>query len=129
MLEKNLYPSFGELNTFKFKVEKYWNEEVDNVYKSHFPIFDALYRNFGCHHLKPGDKPFMMVDEFENIFLSAGQINDTFVSRDLTLCFNNAMMTQVNELDRDKHMKAVFVEFLEAFARACDKISMPPISE
>ena len=130
MLEKNLLPFYGDLNSQKFKEERYWNEEVDNLYKSHFPIFDKLYMTFGQHYLKPGDKPFMMVDEFENIFINAGLINDYFVSRDVILSFNNAMMTQVNELDKDKHLKAVFVEFLEAFARACEKISMgPPLED
>ena len=71
----------------------------------------------------------MMVDEFENIFTSAGLISDTFVSRDVILSFNNAMMTQVNELEKDKHLKAVFIEFLEAFGRACEKISMGPPQE
>jgi hypothetical protein len=47
MLDKNLLPFYGELNIQKFREDRYWNEEVDNVYKSHFPIFDALYKVFG----------------------------------------------------------------------------------
>jgi hypothetical protein len=39
------------------------------------------------------------------------------------------MMTQVNELDKDRHLKAVFIEFLEAFGRACDKMSLHPVQE
>ena len=39
------------------------------------------------------------------------------------------MMTQVNEVEKDKHLKAVFIEFLEGFARACEKISLPPVHE
>jgi hypothetical protein len=35
------------------------------------------------------------------------------------------MMTQVNEVEKDKHMKALMVEFFEAFGRACDKLSYP----
>ena len=66
--EKNLQPYFGHLNTQKWRDERYWNEEVDNIYKAHFPIFDYIYKNYGCHYLKPGDKPFMMVDEFEKFF-------------------------------------------------------------
>lgn len=40
MLEKNLYPNYGHLNPQKWRDDRYWNEEVDNIYKSHFPIFD-----------------------------------------------------------------------------------------
>ena len=35
----------------------------------------------------------------------------------------------MNELDKDKHLKANFVEFLEAFARVAEKLSLPPIEE
>ena len=126
MYDKNLYPFYGHLHAQKWREERYWNEEVDNVYKSHFPILDKLYKQFGSHYLKPGDKPFMMVDEFENMFVAAGLVNDNFVGRDCYTSFNLAMQTQVDELNRDKHLKAVFVEFLEAFGRACDKMSLPP---
>jgi hypothetical protein len=47
------------------------------------PIFKNLYKKFGCTHMKPGDKPFMMADEFESIFLNGGLLSDTFASRDL----------------------------------------------
>ena len=129
MYEKNLVPQYGHLNPQKWREERYWNEEVDNIYKAHFPIFDKLYKQFGCHYLKPGDKPFMMVDEFENIFVNAGLVNDNFVGRDCALSFNIAMQTMVDELNKDKHIKAVFVEFLEAFGRACDKMSLAPRRE
>jgi len=68
----------------------------------------------------------MMVDEFENIFIASGLLNDNFVGRDCYISFNAAMITQVDELNKDRHLKGQFVEFLEAFGRACDKMSLPP---
>lgn len=65
---------------------------MDNVLKAHFPIFDQLYKLFGQHYLKPGDKPFMMNDEFDNLLQVSGLINDNFVSRDSVLSFNAAIM-------------------------------------
>lgn len=129
MFHNNLKPFFGELNFQKWREERYFNEEVDNIYKSHLPIFETLYKTFGCHYLKPGDKPFMMVDEFESIFQTTNLINDNFVSRDVIVSFNASMMIQVNELDKDRHMKAIFIEFLEGFGRACDKLSLGPPNE
>lgn len=35
-------------------------------------------------------------------------------------------MTETDELNNDKHLKAFFVEFIEAFARVCDHLSLPP---
>jgi hypothetical protein len=68
----------------------------------------------------------MMADEFTSFLTSCGFINDNFVARDCNVCFNLAMMTQVDELEKDRHLKANFVEFLEAFARAAERISMSP---
>ena len=76
MFEKNLLPRFGHLDPQKWREDRYWNEEVDNLYKSHFPIFEVIFKTFGCHYLKPSDKPFMMVDEFESFVYAAGIVNE-----------------------------------------------------
>ena len=68
----------------------------------------------------------MMVDEFQRFFVQTGLISNTFVEREIFICFNSAMMTQVDEVTKEKHIKATFIEFLEAFARACEKLSLPP---
>ena len=85
-----------------------------------------MYNGYGGTHRKPGDKMFMAVDEFENVLADAGLVSDSFGSRDINVCFNLSMMTQVNEIEKDRHLRMTFVEFLEAFARAADKISAPP---
>ena len=71
----------------------------------------------------------MMIDEFLRFLITTGLISNTFVERDVYVCFNNAMMTQVDEVTKDKHIKANFIEFLEAFARACEKLSIGPRDE
>ena len=55
---------FDSLDTQKWRDQRYWNEEVDNLLKSHYPLFDYIFKKYGCGYLKPGEKPFMMVDEF-----------------------------------------------------------------
>jgi hypothetical protein len=57
--ERNLYPSFGKDDSQKFRDERYWNEEVDNLLKSHVQLFEYLYKNYGGTHMKPGDQLFM----------------------------------------------------------------------
>ena len=74
--------------------------------------------------MKPGDKPFMMCDEFTSIWQSADLLSDNFTDRDISICFFQGMMTQVNEVDKDRHLKASMVEFLEQFSRACDIVSL-----
>lgn len=56
-------------------------------------------------------------------------IDSDFQARDVALCFNLSMMCQVNEVTEDRHMKMQLVEFLEAIARASDRLSLPPHEE
>lgn len=65
----------------------------------------------------------MKSDEFERIWIDCQLIQDLFTQRDVLLMFTNAIQTQVDELEYDRHLKATFIEFLEAFCRACDRIS------
>jgi hypothetical protein len=69
----------------------------------------------------------MTVDEFETFIVETGLINDMLAQRDLGLVYYQAMMLQVDEINQDRHMRMTFIEFLEAFARACDKASHSPI--
>mmetsp|Transcript_4556 Transcript_4556/g.3830 ORF Transcript_4556/g.3830 Transcript_4556/m.3830 type:complete len:190 (+) Transcript_4556:590-1159(+) len=126
MHERNLYPFFCIEDPQSFRDEKYWVEEVDNVFKSHIAIFEYLFKNYGGTHMKPGDQWFMTTDELEAIFADANLINDQLVSRDIAVYFNLAMMTQVDELNKDRHLRMNFIEFLEAFARCSSQISYDP---
>lgn len=129
MYEKNLFPLFGKEDSQKFRDEKYWVEEVDNLYKSHIQIFEYLYKNYGGTHMKPGDQWFMTTDELERIFADAGLINDQLVSRDIAVFYNLSMMTMVDEINKDRHLRMTFVEFLEAFARCAQQISADPFEK
>ena len=58
----------------------------------------------------------------------SGMIADELCNqRDIPLCFNLAMFTQVDELNKERHLKASFTEFLEAIVRIIDKASLEPL--
>lgn len=122
MYEKNLFPYFGKQNPQAFRDNRYWNEEVDNIYKSHLQLFEYLYKTYGGTHMKPGDQLFMTTDELESIFADSELINDSLVSRDIAVFYSLSMMTQVDEINKDRHLRMRFVEFLEAFARCAEQI-------
>ena len=69
---------------------------------------------------------YMSFDEFIGIMAMSGLINDDFTEREAILSYAQAMMTQIDELDNDRHMKMQMVEFFEALARAADQVSLPP---
>lgn len=39
--------------------------------------------------------------------------------------YNLAMMTQVDEIDKERHINMIFVEFLEAIVRVAEKTEIP----
>ncbi len=68
----------------------------------------------------------MCYDEFMNLLAAAGLVTDEFPEREAMAAFAQAMMTQVDEYENDRHMKMQRVEFFEAVARAAEGISFPP---
>lgn len=129
MYEQNLIPYYDKQDSQCFRDERYWNEEVDNIYKSHLALFEYLYKNYGGTHMKPGDQWFMTSDELEHLFSDAQLVGDILVSRDIAVFYNLSMMTQVDEINKDRHLRMKFVEFLEAFARCAEQISADPFEK
>ena len=71
----------------------------------------------------------MSLAEFRDIIMKYELLDDLFVERDITVCFNLSMMTQVDELSTDRPFQMMFVEFLEALSRVAEKKSMVPLGE
>ncbi len=69
---------------------------------------------------------FMAFDEFLTLMTAAQFINDEFTEREAILAFAQSMMTQVDELDNDRHMKMQLTEYFEALARSAEVLSLPP---
>ena len=73
-------PKIPETFHSDWRHQKYWNEEVDNLYKSHKELFEKLFSEFSNKHKTPADTfDFCHVDEFENLWVACGLIEDTFV--------------------------------------------------
>jgi hypothetical protein len=39
-------PAMKEFNIHKWRIDRYYNEQVDNFIKAHLPLFDALYKSW-----------------------------------------------------------------------------------
>lgn len=104
----------------KWREERYWNEQVDTVYKSYLPIMQGLYRKYSGMKTKPGMKKFTCVEELQKLAVDAAILNDTLVDRDIVVAFNLSMITQVDELTSDRIFQMSFIEFIEAVARLAD---------
>ena len=127
-IRDNLLPLYNKYNLAqKWREEKYWNEQCDEVLKSYKFILENVYSRYSVKKVKPSQKKFMCIEEFYDIFKHSNLIDENFVERDVDLAFNLAMMTQVDELSNDRIFQMSFVEFLEGFCRCADKLSLPKI--
>ena len=71
----------------------------------------------------------MSIEEYIYLMSKAHLINDEHTERDASLSFCLSMMTQIDELNSDRHLKMTFVEFLETVARSSECLSLPPSDE
>jgi NLR family CARD domain-containing protein 3 len=129
MIRDNLLPIYTKYTVAqKWREEKYWNEKCDDVLKAYKFILENVYSRYSVKKVKPSQKKFMCLEEFFDIFKHSNLIDENFVERDVLLAFNLAMMTSVDELSNDRIFQMTFVEFLEAFCRCADKLSLPKIA-
>ena len=98
---------------------EYLVEEVDLVYKAHRPILDHLYKKYSGRKCVPGQKAFMSLEEFRELCRDARLTSEKGTVREIDLAFAVAMMTQMDEVYKKRHIEMSYVEFLEALARVC----------
>ena len=67
----------------------------------------------------------MSLSEFTEVITNSDCFSDNFGQKQIGNPFNRAMMTQVDEIDKDRHINMTFVEFLEAIVRIADKTEIP----
>lgn len=78
--------------------------------------------------VRPGDKPFMCLDEFKDICQRAGLfLPGCAVERDCMVNFNASMITQVDELTSERIYRMTEIEFIEALARMSEYLIIPSL--
>jgi len=112
----------------KWRMERYYNEQVDNFLKAFLPILDGVYLSVARQKGPRKKDVWMELDEFNNFVQSIVDINE-YPIRDNPYIFNQSINLQVNEIYTDKHLNMLLPEFLEALCRAVDKASPIPPGE
>lgn len=125
LIENNILRYLSNILSDKWRFDRYINEDVDNILKSNKRLLKNIFGRFSAKKVKPGQKPFMCLAEFDSIVQGCELINENFTVREICLAFNLGMMTQVQELDGDRQYQMTFIEFLESFCRAADMAKIP----
>ncbi|CAD8184428.1 unnamed protein product [Paramecium pentaurelia] len=121
--EDHLKEEFNKYNSQTFRDSRYWNEQCDLCMKHYKTILDSVYIRYSVKKVKPGQKPFMSLQELQDMCSHIGLNQlDTYGPNTSLFAFNKAMMTQIDEVNSDRIFQMSFVEFLEAFARIAEDI-------
>ena len=131
LMDNNIILNLGHVSAQKWRSERYFFMSVETVIKANMALLQYTYSSYSSKKVKPGQKPFMCLEEFNDIILKANMLNENFTAREIAIAFNLAMMTQVQELDTDRQYQMIFIEFLEAISRVADMICDPkkPLSQ
>lgn len=64
-IEDDVVPTHKMLKAQDFREKYYWNEYIDNLYKSHAKLLEELYNTYSGSKTLPGEERFMHLTEFE----------------------------------------------------------------
>ena len=116
------------LNKFdnnKWRIERYYSEEIDNFIKAHIPIFDALFYSYGTLQINgKNDFYWLTLDNFTQ--LCNKLMDSNFPVKDIPVIFNSSIKLVIDEIHSEKQYNMSFPEFLEAICRFIDKLSPIP---
>ena len=117
-------PFLGRFNTNKWRKNRYLNEEIDIIYTNYLEIMQTLFAKFSGKYAKGGEKPWMSVEEFIQCCKFVSLTSKSFTARVYSLCYQLSLMTHKDILTSKRQNQMSFVEFLEAFARVTEWISV-----
>ena len=118
----------NQFDNHKWRKERYYNEQVDNILKAFIPIFDALFYSYAPQQIMGRKDSFWLTLEgYTNLCNSL--MDSDFPVKELPVLFSISFKLTTNEIDYDKHYNMVFPEFLEAICRFIDKLSPIPPGE
>ena len=118
----------NQFDNHKWRKERYYNEQVDNILKAFIPIFDALFYTYAPQQIMGRKDSFWLTLEgYTNLCNSV--MDSDFPVKELPVLFSLSLRLTTNEIDYDKQYNMVFPEFLEAICRFIDKLSPIPPGE
>lgn len=134
LIKDKIAPNFVDIVGFsKWRESQLFTWECDRILRKYRfglqKIFD-LYANSLSRDLRFETKKKMWLEEFLTMFRDCRLLEENhFAEKDVYMCFNLSTPTNAEEMSSDRHLVLSFLEFLEAIARAADKMSLVPLEE
>ena len=83
----------------------YWNEQSEVCLVYYKPIVDYIFRTFaGAKSSQVSRKKHMSFNDWRLFVTTMGIMNDKLADRDINQAFNFSMMTQIDEVNKERHL-------------------------
>ena len=106
LFEDHLLPNFTKHNAHKWRETYCWCQEVDEAFQDHLDEIKALFQKYSGKYSHPGKARFVSLDEFFSMINNSGIMESKSIGLgDVGSIFNVSMMTQVKELEYERHME------------------------
>jgi len=129
MLNQHVLPCFRQFDCHAWRKRVCWVEEVDLAFKRSLSVLRIVYNRWIGRFNEVGKPKFMSLAEFTDCISEINIFNEDFGVKQLAAAFNLSMMTQVEEIESERHINMNFVEFLEALVRVAEKVQIPHLVE
>ena len=126
LFQEHVSKTLNSYNIKGWRESRLWNEKCDLVLKAYLTLLKDIYSRYSGQKSKPGQKKFMSIDELRRFCSDCDLLAENFQDRDVSIAFNFSIMLQLDELSSDRHLQMCFPEFVEAFARIAERISLVP---
>ncbi len=123
-LDDNFVKTFSHIDSHRWQLDKFWNEDCDIILKRYIPIIKELYKKYSGRYALPGRPKYVSMDEFIQMVTDGQVVDDKFGSREIGILYNQSMFTQVDEIDDDRHTKMGLDEFMDAIGRVADRLAV-----
>ncbi|CAI2387670.1 unnamed protein product [Moneuplotes crassus] len=118
LFEEHFLEHMVKFDCNKWRVEKLWNQQNDEVLKKYYKQIKSVFEIYSGKHTKPGKPKFSSIEEFLNMVMSTGVLkNGSIGVSEMGAIFNVSMMTQIDELNYQRHLEMYLLEFIEAICR------------
>lgn len=104
LFEEHILPYFRKFNSNDFKWIKLWNEQCDIVIRANLRTLQEIYFRYYGKEALPGEPKFISMNEFIDLITRSGVIDDNFGAREIGIIYNLSMMTQVDEINKERHI-------------------------
>ena len=104
LFKEHVIPYMEQVDSHRFCQWELWNEECDYILRDYTPALETIYSMYSGKLSLPGSPKFVSLDEFLMMLINGRVISDNFTMKDAAITYNEAMTTQINELDFNRHM-------------------------